>query len=85
MGLVIKMIYEELVEYTNTSMAKSQLTVSKLGLEEMKKRFNKKESDGGYSEYWKTSSLESVNTNRKLKVKSHSIVDGERVIIWEKA
>ena len=45
--------FEQLVEYTNSRLATAALTLSPFAITEMAKRCNKKETDGGYSNYWK--------------------------------
>jgi len=45
--------FDKLIEYTNSRLASAGLVLSAHGVEEMYKRFNKKESEGGYSNYWK--------------------------------
>ena len=44
--------FDKLVEYTNNRIKTSGFKLSKLGIAEMQKRFNKSESNGGYSDYW---------------------------------
>ena len=46
--------FEKLIESTNKGLATVGLTLSEFGKAEMLKRFHKKESEGGYSMYWKT-------------------------------
>ena len=43
----------KLIEYTNNRLAVANLTLSDFGKQEIAKRFNKKENEGGYSDYWK--------------------------------
>jgi len=45
--------FNKLVAYVESRLTTSGLTLSTYGKGEMLKRFNKKESEGGYSQYWK--------------------------------
>ena len=45
--------FDKLIAYTKKRLATDRLTLSDFGIEEMRKRFNKKESEGGYSDYWR--------------------------------
>ena len=47
------MQFDNLILRVNALLKSSGLVVSEFGVEEMRKRFNKKESEGGYSDYWK--------------------------------
>lgn len=73
----------ELIQYTEVSLGKSGLKLSDFAKAEITKRFDKKESEGGYSSYWKETSLEDANSKRTLKVQSYKVEDGNRTIIWE--
>ena len=42
----------ELLAYINQRLATTGLLLSPVGVAEVTKRFAKKESDGGYSDYW---------------------------------
>ena len=45
--------FEKLLAYVNKRLNIAGLTLSKFGEEELLKRFNKPESQGGFSNYWK--------------------------------
>lgn len=45
---------DKLIKYIKDRIAPSGLTLSKFGISEIQKRFNKTEDAGGYSNYWKT-------------------------------
>jgi hypothetical protein len=77
------MTFEELVLYTEQSLAKSGLKISDLGNQEMKKRFAKSENDGGYSDYWKNLSLEEANSKRNLKIDGVIHDETNRIIFWK--
>lgn len=51
------MTFEDLVEYTQKSVARDGLRISEYGISEMKKRWDKPENQGGYSDSLKNSSL----------------------------
>ena len=46
--------FEKLLTYVNKRLSTVGLTLSKFGEEELLKRFNKPESQGGFSNYWRT-------------------------------
>lgn len=46
--------FNKLVKYTNDRLATVSMQLSDYGIAEMLKRFHKKESEGGYSNYWRT-------------------------------
>jgi len=46
--------FDKLVAYVESRLASEGLTLSKHGKDEMFKRFNKTEANGGYSIYWST-------------------------------
>ena len=46
--------FDKLITYTEARLATAGLTLSDYGIEEMRKRFNKPESEGGYSLHWST-------------------------------
>jgi hypothetical protein len=73
---------EELITYVDNSMKSSGLKLSELAKTEIMKRFKNPEDQGGYSEYWKTISLEEANSKRKLRVVSYSGEGKDREIVW---
>ena len=44
------MMFENLVKYVQKSVARDGLKISKYGISEMKKRWDKSENQGGYSD-----------------------------------
>jgi len=46
--------FDKFLKYTNERLATAGLTLSDYGIEELRKRFNKPEAEGGYSTYWHT-------------------------------
>jgi len=46
--------FEKLLIYVNKRLKIAGLTLSEFGEKELQKRFNKPESQGGFSNYWKT-------------------------------
>jgi predicted nucleic-acid-binding Zn-ribbon protein len=63
------MTIDELIIYTNHSLNKSGLTLSDFAKSEMKKRYTKSENEGGYSEYWKNTSLSDAGSRRMFNIK----------------
>jgi len=44
---------QEFIKYIEKSLKRDRLKLSDFGKKEIEKRWNKKESQGGYSKYWK--------------------------------
>ena len=45
--------FNKLIEYVEKLLSKTGLKLSQFGKDELLKRFNKKESNGGFSDYWR--------------------------------
>jgi hypothetical protein len=68
------MTFEHFVQYTNSrlncasvdSSRTTGLCLSEFGEKELKKRWDKSETDGGVSDYWKTTELQDVKTKRLI-------------------
>ena len=45
--------FDKLIAFTNKRIATAGLQLTAFGKAEMLKRFNKKEAEGGYSDYWR--------------------------------
>lgn len=60
------MTINQLIERTNYSLASEGLTLSEIGKDEMTKRWNKKESEGGFGQAMKDS--EYINTQDKTPI-----------------
>ena len=68
----ISMTVKDLIERTNYSLATEGLSLSSFGKDEMTKRWNKKEAEGGFPQATKDS--EYVNTSDKTPLQ-----------VWEEA
>jgi len=58
------MTLDEMYKYIDDSLSKEGLVLSGFGKEEVAKRWSKKENQGGFSNYWKDTSLEEVLKNK---------------------
>jgi len=56
---------EEMIQYIERKIAKSGLSLSEEGIEGIKKRFKQKESQGGFSAYWKETPLAEIQTETR--------------------
>ena len=77
------MTLEELITYTEKSLSKSSLCLSELAKAEMKKRYAKSETEGGYSKYWKEISLKDADDTRNLTVDAVTYEGEDRTILWK--
>ena len=63
------MTHSDMIRYINILLQCSNMKLSELGERSVKERFSKSEEQGGYSKYWKETSLEDALANKNKGIK----------------